>query len=141
MSVVRLASYWKRLPLIITEEVTQISMADKLVQFECEVSFYDASPTDVRSMNSKMDVKIKTLRRSLLQNAHYYYYRFIFRFPIGLDFPFTTFRPQFFLSLMSSYCVLNRVHLQSCPTYTTGPYYRVYNHLLTTATNRYIRIS
>ena len=41
----------------------------------------------------------------------------------------------------STYCALNRVFLHSFPTVTTGPLYRVYNHLPTIATNHHFRLS
>ena len=58
------ASNWKRLPRINPEEVTQISMADKLAQLESKFSFYDAALIDVKSMSSSMDVRIKNIKKS-----------------------------------------------------------------------------
>ena len=40
-----------------------------------------------------------------------------------------------------TYCALNRVCMHSFPTDTTMPLSRVYNHLPTTATNHYFRLS
>ena len=49
IQVVCVASNWKRLPRINPEEVTQISMADKLAQLKSKLSFYDAALIDVKS--------------------------------------------------------------------------------------------
>ena len=54
IQVVCAASNWKRLPRINPEEVTQISMSDKLAQFESKLS-YDAALIDVKSMSSSME--------------------------------------------------------------------------------------
>ena len=63
IQVVCAASNWKRLPRINPEEVTQISMADKLAQLESKFSFYDAALIDVKSMSSSMDVRIKNIEK------------------------------------------------------------------------------
>ena len=57
------ASNWKRLPRINPEEVTQISMVDKLAQFESKFSLYDAALIDVKSMTSNIDVRIKNIEK------------------------------------------------------------------------------
>ena len=63
IQVVCAASNWKRLPRINPEEVTQISMANKLAQLESKFSFYDAALIDVKSMSSSMDVRIKNIEK------------------------------------------------------------------------------
>ena len=63
IQVVCVASNWKRLPRINPEEVTQLSMADKLAQLESQFSFYDAALIDVKRMSSGMDVRIKNIEK------------------------------------------------------------------------------
>ena len=61
--VVCVASNWKSLPKINPEEVTVISMADKLAQFESKFFLNDAALIDVKSMDSNLDGIIKNIEK------------------------------------------------------------------------------
>ena len=63
IQVVCVASNWMRIPIIHPEEVTHISMADKLAQLESKFSADEAALIDVKSMNSNMDMRIKNIEK------------------------------------------------------------------------------
>ena len=57
-------SNWMRLPKINPEEITNISIADKLAQMEAKFAKYESALTDVKCSNSKMDARIKRIEKT-----------------------------------------------------------------------------
>lgn len=61
ITVICAASNWKRLPKINPEEVTNISIADKLAKMEAKFAIYDSALSDVKAHNSKVDIRVRAL--------------------------------------------------------------------------------
>ena len=62
ISVLCGAANWKRLPKMNPEEITNVSMADKLAQFEAKLAQYDIA--DVKRTNFAIDARVSNMENS-----------------------------------------------------------------------------
>ena len=64
ISVLCGAANWKRLPKMNPEEITNVSMADKLAQFEAKLAQYDIAIADVKRTNFAIDARVSNMENS-----------------------------------------------------------------------------
>ena len=69
IKIICCASNWKCLPKINPKEITNISLADKVAQMEAKFLQYELAITDVKLLNSKMDVSIMKIENTDKINA------------------------------------------------------------------------
>ena len=66
------ATNWKRIPRINPEEISNISMADKLGQLEAKFALYESALSDIRVENSLMDNRVaKIEKREVVGNREW----------------------------------------------------------------------
>ena len=64
ISVLCGAANWKRFPKMNPEEITNVSMADKLAQFEAKLAQYDIAIADVKRTNFAIDARVSNMENS-----------------------------------------------------------------------------